>query len=298
MFGLVRRYGTGIVRDTAMERYLRDPVKMIVVPVTSEKVFIYHKHTKDFLNDDSTIIRFEMWLTKKAESVWSKLNASPKSYNKKIVSWVNKLLMSTPWTENSLKTIPGENYLLKRVSKKHNGGSELEETELTLKEYLSSKVPLQTKPLNVYFPGQIVSKNAVISELRTLSEQGLRYHRKQALLCLLGLPLTVPIILVPIIPNVPGFYLTYRAYCNLKAYMGARHLKSILETQTPKLYFEDLESYNRIWNAEGYTASQKETLLLNETTLPRIVDLLDISEIQLDLQKVVKQETAHLHQKR
>ncbi|QLL32378.1 hypothetical protein HG536_0C05470 [Torulaspora globosa] len=290
----VRRYGGGVVRDAAFEQYLRDPVKMIVIPVTTERVFIYHKHTKDFLNEHSSLIRLEIWLTRKAGNIWSKLTASPKSYNKKIVAGVNRLLMNIPWTENSLKTIPGDNYLLKRVSKKEGPDGEEGETKLTLKEYLSSKVPLRTKPLNVYYPGKIIAESAVTAELRTLCEQGLQYHRKQALLCLLGLPLTIPIILIPIIPNVPGFYLTYRAYCNLKAYLGAKHLKRIMDTHTPELRFKDLEAYDKIWTGASNCTTQKERLLLNEQNLPELLELLEIPEMKFDLHKAVQQETARL----
>ncbi|QLQ79899.1 hypothetical protein HG537_0C05470 [Torulaspora globosa] len=296
--GFVRRYSGGFARDAVFEQYLRDPVKMIVIPVTTERVFIYHKHTKDFLNEHSWLIRLETWLTGKAGNVWSKLNASPKSYNKKIVSGVNRLLMNIPWTENSLKTIPGDNYLLKRVSKKDGPCGEEAETKLTLKEYLSSKVPLRTKPVNVYYPGKIITESAVIAELRTLCEQGLQYHRKQALLCLLGIPLTIPIILIPIIPNVPGFYLTYRAYCNLKAYLGAKHLKRIMDTHTPELKFQDFDAYDKIWSGETNYATQKEKLLLNDENLPKILELLEIPEIKFDLHKVVQQETARLHDER
>lgn len=289
------------MRDAALDQFLKDPVKMIVIPVTTKKVFIYHKHTADFLNEHSRLIRLETWLTRKAGTIWDKLNASPKSYNKKIVAGINGLLMNTPWTESSLKTIPGDNYLLKRVSKKDGPEDGQEETKLTLKEYLSSKVPLQTKPLNVYYPGKIVSEGSVTTELRALCEKGLHYHRKQALLCLLGIPLTFPVILVPIIPNVPGFYLTYRAYCNLKAYLGAKHLKKIIETQTPRLAFQDLEAYDKIWHrgasrdaTASCDATQQETLLLNEQNLAPILSLLEIPEMRLDLEKVVKQERARL----
>lgn len=283
--GCFRCYATKIPSVT-VQQFLRDPVKIIVIPVTNKKVFIYHKHTADLLNEDSSVIRLERWVTKKAADIWGKLNSSPKSYNKKIVSWVNKLLMNTPWTENSLKTIPGENYLLKRVSKKDEPN---DETKLSLTEYLSSNIPLEPKPLNVYLPGSILSEEEVKLQFEKEYRTGMQYHKKQMLLCLLGLPLTLPVILVPIIPNVPGFYLTYRAYCNYKAYAGAQHLKTIMEKQSPKLEFRDIEEYDKIFNTQ-------ETLLLNDKTLPKIIELLEIPEMKIDLEKVVIQEKARIEE--
>lgn len=295
----VRHYSNGIA-TVPLKDYLTDPVKMIVIPVTTKKAFIYHKHTRDILNDNSRLIKLERWITRKAENIWEKLNTSPKSYNKKIVSWVNMLLMNTPWTENSLKTIPGENYILKRVSKKDKGGNE-EESKLTLKEYLSSDVPLQSRPLNVYFPGKLLSKHTVVSELQSLYKNGIDYHKKHTILCLLGIPLTIPVILVPIIPNVPGFYLTYRAYCNFKAFLGAKHLRNIMENHIPTLQFKDVEGYDEIIsngekNATGkdQEKDQTEKLILNNENLPRILDLLEIREIRMDLEKVINQEQGRL----
>lgn len=282
--GFVRSYATKVPSAT-LHQFLQDPVKIIVIPVTNKKVFIYHKHTADVLNENSSVIRLERWVTKKAGDIWSKLNVSPRSYNKKIVSWVNKLLINTPWSENSLKTIPGENYLLKRVSKKDQPD---QESKLSVKEYLSSKIPLEPKPLNVYFPGSIFTEEAVRSQFQAAYRSGIQYHKKQMLLCLLGLPLTLPVILVPIIPNVPGFYLTYRAYCNFKAYAGAKHLQTIIEKQSPKLEFRDIEAYDKIFT------TTHETLLLNQETLPKIIDLLQIPEMKIDLEKVIIQEEARL----
>lgn len=282
--GSVRSYATRTPSVT-LEYFLKDPVKIIVIPVTGKKLFIYHKHTADLLNENSSVIKLERWVNNKAGDVWGKLLASPKSYNKKIVSWVNKLLMNTPWTENSLKTIPGENYLLKRVSKKDEPNNE---TKLSLKEYLSSKIPLEPKPLNVYIPGSVITEEAVLSQLRSAYRDGIKYHKKQMLLCLLAIPLTIPVILVPLIPNVPGFYFTYRAYCNYKAYSGARHLRNIMEKHSPTLEFKDIEAYDEILRG------QSETILLNEQNLPQITGLLQIPEVRIDLEKAITQEKALL----
>ena len=69
--GCIRCYATKIPSVT-VQQFLRDPVKIIVIPVTNNKVFIYHKHTADLLNEDSSVIRLERWVTKKAADIWGK----------------------------------------------------------------------------------------------------------------------------------------------------------------------------------------------------------------------------------
>jgi hypothetical protein len=39
------------------------------------------------------------------------------------------------------------------------------------------------------------------------------------------MPIVVPFALVPVIPNLPFFYLAYRAFCHWKALLGAKHLE-------------------------------------------------------------------------
>ena len=46
------------------------------------------------------------------------------------------------------------------------------------------------------------------------------------------IPISLPFALVPIVPNVPGFYIAYRLYCNVKALLGVKHLDYLLEDCT------------------------------------------------------------------
>ena len=43
------------------------------------------------------------------------------------------------------------------------------------------------------------------------------------------LPFTAPFALIPIIPNIPGFYVSYRVWSNWKAEKGARILDNLVE---------------------------------------------------------------------
>ena len=188
---------------------------MIVIPITNKQSFVYFKYSNELLNADSAFVRYESKISRKAAKIWQSMQDSPRSINKKIVSMVNKLMDQNPWTENALQTIPSESYILKQVE---NGSR-----KVTLAEYMKSKVDdsmaaMKPKPICVYYPGSVLDDETIIEQFKRITEEGKIYHKKYASLSLLGIPFTLPLVLIPVIPNVPGFYLAYRAYCNFKAY--------------------------------------------------------------------------------
>ena len=83
-------------------------------------------------------------------------------------------------------------------------------------------------PRSVYSPTKIIEKSKLLSPFNELSRWGLQYHLKEIYKCLILLPLMIPLALIPIFPNISGFYLAYRIYCNMKTYLGARRLQQIL----------------------------------------------------------------------
>ncbi|CAI4313214.1 BDH_1b_G0007140.mRNA.1.CDS.1 [Saccharomyces cerevisiae] len=295
LFYGMRAYSTKLEK-ASLQKYLHDPVKVTVIPITDKESFIYYKHTDNLFNSQSRILKAEKWIVEKAAKLWRKLKKSPKSYNKKIVSMVQSLLNSTPWSENSLLTIPSESYILKRIKGEKD---KTQEIRLTLKDYTVKAEQVDTQPLHVYYPPGISSPDECLRQMKKLYQEGLIYHKKWTLYCLLGLPLTIPLILIPLIPNVPGFYLSYRAYVNIKAYLGAKHLKSLLESSKQNLEFRELLGYTEVYKrgtSSRTQGNQKESkgapeLLLNKKTLPLILDFLEVHELESDLNKVILQES-------
>lgn len=85
------------------------------------------------------------------------------------------------------------------------------------------------EPISVYYPNSIISAEQTYAAMRALALDGRSIHLKNMLFCLLFVPLTLPVALLPVIPNIPGFYLMYRAWCNFRALEGARHLSYLTE---------------------------------------------------------------------
>ncbi|AET41344.1 Mrx19p Ecym_8048 [Eremothecium cymbalariae DBVPG len=290
-----------------IQEYLLDPLKIVVIPVTTRKSFFYFKHTEDYLNTGNRFIRYERKVADKASATWRKMEESRNMITVRIVGWINLLLAQISWMERSLASFPSESNLLKCArsttgSKKHvrivSVGHAVENTER--EKQLENCTP---SPVHVYYPSSAMSKDSLVIQLTQFWKEGQSYHLKYLFYCLLALPLTIPIALVPLLPNVPGFYLLYRAYCNYKAYVGAKHLESLATSNSRPLAFIDLKEYSDIMSAvaqpkhtkgKAAAAAASERMVLNEPLLHRVLDNLELHELRRDLAKAIAQENRRL----
>ena len=265
-------------KGSILERYLNDPLKLVIIPINKHKLFVYCKHHDSLQNKKSRIQTTEKWVVNKFTSLWLKLVNSPKSYNQKIVKWVNQTIDRIPWPEASLLTIPGESYILKRLL--HDEGQDILQhspsRHVTTKEYKNLKPKPRIQPINLYFPlTDSWKSDSILKELRTFSEMGITNYKKRTMVYLSLIPFTLPIGLLPIVPNIPGFYLAYRSYCSYKAYIGAKHLKSLLDHGTGfngdnKINLSELPDFTNLINNETY---------LTEKRVDALVQLLDIKAV-------------------
>lgn len=268
-----------------LQLYKNEPVKLIAIPITKNKTYIYFKHLDHFTNKRSKLIQLEQKVVVKCSALWEKMKKSPQRINIKTVTFINKYMNHIPWQEDSLRSIPGEHYIMKRVKvgKSYELGTGQIVKMITAKQYKKANPLPEVIPIAVYYPAHIIEKSRLLSQLNELSRWGLKYHLKEIYKCLILLPLTIPLALIPIVPNIPGFYLTYRVYCNMKAYLGAKHLQQILKDDL--LDFKDLKEFNEIF---------PDSPDLSETKIDQIIRLLDVGEISSHLKKSLLQESGTL----
>lgn len=260
--------------EASLSTYLNDPVKFVVIPLNRNNNFLYFKHSDELANKSSRLIRLENWGIRKTTQLWDKINNSPRKLNKKIVSYVRPYLITVPWQELSLLTIPGENHILKRVEAMEK------ELKLTKKQYLDYFPKPAIKPISIYYPQDNNNLDIIHTQLTQFYRDALSYHKKKLLQCLLGIPLTLPLALVPIIPNVPGFYLAYRAYCNFKAYIGARHLE--------KMFNDNIIEYRSL---SQYSVEIPDNKTLTTDQLKNIVKKLQIPDAGPSIETAINQLT-------
>jgi len=74
-----------------------------------------------------------------------------------------------------------------------------------------------------------LSPSEVLSELRGYTEHRILKHRKGFYFWMLIAPLTVPFIIIPIIPNLPFFFCAWRSWSHYRAYRSSQYLQSLLD---------------------------------------------------------------------
>lgn len=176
----------------------------------------------------------------------------------------------------------------------------------------------QLKPIPLYHP-QFQSPSTIREELQEFRDHGLEHEKKWAIICAIGIPITLPFALVPVVPNVPGFYVAYRLYCHIKALYGIRNLdyllehangqdyseKSVATLDTAHLNFKPLKVVDDIYkkNAPSEVLQRlskdydgdDEAMVITKDVIEELTAKLDMDNyVKDELMKALHQETKRL----
>ncbi|KAI5296374.1 hypothetical protein KEM52_003363 [Ascosphaera acerosa] len=104
------------------------------------------------------------------------------------------------------------------------------------KQHAQAQAQAQAKqgPVSLLYPGNVVRRGDVLPTLYRMATERQALHRRRVWGSLAASPLTAPIGLVPLVPNIPFFYLIYRAWSHWRALNGSKHLQFLLEQQLLK----------------------------------------------------------------
>lgn len=78
------------------------------------------------------------------------------------------------------------------------------------------------------YPPSLLQPNPLLKNLKNLTDHRTPHHYRRFWYCVVGMPITIPFALVPVIPNLPFFYLVYRAYSHWKAYKSSQYLSNLI----------------------------------------------------------------------
>ncbi|RAL64312.1 hypothetical protein DID88_002203 [Monilinia fructigena] len=126
------------------------------------------------------------------------------------------------------------------------------------------------------------------------------------------MPIVAPFALVPVIPNLPFFYLCFRAYSHWKALAGSKHIEFLLKENLvaikPSKILDELYLRNKVplpnLKDLAHTTTSNSNILDDETMLLHISDgqeiasALNIPELQMELDRAVWQVENDLEAKR
>jgi len=139
-------------------------------------------------------------ITTKAADTWSNFEKAPSGWKKQLTTYGNMVLKRIPYEEWGLKSIPALGVKRRKEIEAVSGTGRVGEGE---KEF---------KKVEVWFPGQYLKESRVLDTLKQLATERQGLHKKRMIWSLVTAPLTAPLALIPVVPNIPFFYLMFRGW--------------------------------------------------------------------------------------
>jgi hypothetical protein len=173
-------------------------MRLFLLPISTRRTLIYCERTKQKLAPGQKPSYLER-ATTKANETWVSFEKAESGWKKQLTTYGNKVLRRIPYEEWGLKTLP------------------------PLSQKIRDKQPKE--PVEVVFPGLFLKEQNVPEVLRVLATERQALHKKRMIWSLIGAPLTLPFAAIPIIPNIPGFYLLFRGYSHWRG----KHYNHLLE---------------------------------------------------------------------
>ncbi|KAJ5588490.1 hypothetical protein N7537_011168 [Penicillium hordei] len=253
-------------------------MRLFLIPISTKRALIYARPlNKDLAKELSILDR----VTTKAAETWAKWEEADKGWKMHLVRWGNRVQQRIPYEEWALKSIPSLKTQL-RVNGDHG----------------------KTK-VDVLFPGNAVRLERIQQVVRTIATERQEIHRNRMMWSLIAAPITAPFGLIPVVPNIPFFYLAYRGWSHWRALNGSRHLEFLVEKSllnpisSPEL--EQLYAKRASQKIEGSTTEtsysevaedieqSEDRVLLKMSDARKLATILDAPELALEAERAIIQ---------
>ncbi|KAI0008593.1 mitochondrial K+-H+ exchange-related-domain-containing protein [Xylariaceae sp. FL0662B] len=261
-------------------------MRLFLLPISTRRTLLYCQKLQSLPTEKQTLLDKT---TIRAAKLWASWEKAQNGWKKKVVNYGNYALRRIPYEEWGLKSVPP-------LSTRRR------EEEILGKD-----------KNQLIFPETIIPTTRAMSILQTLGTERELHHKSRLLWCFIGMPISAPIALVPLVPNLPFFYLAYRAWSNWRALAGGKHLQFICSNNLLTLSPSPL--LNSIYpallpsslplkeptvdpeKANSSTASnpipKEEVMLLTQEKGRQLVEALDVPELEVELERAIWQvETA------
>ncbi|PYH64143.1 mitochondrial K+-H+ exchange-related family protein [Aspergillus vadensis CBS 113365] len=253
-------------------------MRLFVIPISTRQALIYARPLRRGPSQKPSI---HDRVIQKAAETWAKWEEADKGWKMHLVSWGNRVQQRIPYQEWGLKSIPSL-AAVRRLDESYG-----------------------TKKVDVLFPGNAIRPEKLQKMLQAIATERQDLHRRRMWLSLLATPLTAPVGLIPLVPNVPFFYLVYRAWSHGRALNGSKHLEFLLEKNllNPISYpgLEELYA-KRVSYALENTGVNKpiaemvedveksdDRLLLRMTDAKKLASILEAPDLALEAERAIIQ---------
>ncbi|KAI1156778.1 mitochondrial K+-H+ exchange-related-domain-containing protein [Nemania diffusa] len=265
-------------------------MRLFLLPISTRRTLLYCQKLQTLPSAKQPIIDK---VTLKAAKLWAGWEQKESGWQKAVVKYGNSALGRIPYEEWGLKSVP------------------------TLSARRRQEEILGKEKHHLIFPQSVISAERAPQILQTLATERETLHRSRMIWCFVGMPITAPFALVPIVPNLPFFYLAYRAWSHYRALAGGKHLQwllsnnfftvwpsEIMDTIYPRHLpssnppGQESDHSNSNANSEdshqsGESPIAQETLLLTQDSGRKLARALDIPGLEVELERAIWQvETA------
>ncbi|KAJ5158299.1 uncharacterized protein N7500_007950 [Penicillium coprophilum] len=250
-------------------------MRLFLVPISTKRVLIYARPlNKDLAKELSILDR----LTTKAAETWAKWEEANKGWKMHLVRWGNRVQQRIPYEEWALKSIPSF-----KTQQRING------------DHGKTKI-------DVLFPGNAVRLDRIQDVLRKIATERQELHRKKMIWSLIAAPITAPLGLIPVVPNIPFFYLAYRGWSHWRALNGSKHLELLVEKNILNpISLPELEQLYAKRASEGIPADtsysevadnieqSEDRVLLKMSDAKKLATILEAPELALEAERAIIQ---------
>ncbi|GAA5997600.1 Mrx19p [Rhodotorula paludigena] len=267
-------------------RLLALPLSRSVNPSTPPPPFLLHAVRQSLVSPtaDDSQPKTRQYLNRaigKAADLWAGLGKADGGWKRKTYDLGERMMDRIEYEEWALKAIDpalAPKLLSSRSSssdlpsKPAQGGQPEKEVEL------------------LYPPSLLQDEQALVAALKEQLDHREPHHRSAMWRCLLLSPLTWPFAIIPIVPNLPLFYVLWRAWSHFRAWKASQYLSSLIGSPSLRLLpSKELD--------EIYSAASSSDLLLSLDRVPRLVKRFGMdTEEQKELERAVGQSEARLKQ--
>jgi hypothetical protein len=259
-------------------------MRLFLLPISTRRSLIYCQRATQKATTDLTYVERA---TKKAADTWAAWEGAEKGWKKMLTKYGNQGLQRIPYEEWGLKSFPP----LSQTAQADD-----------------MAMMADGEKFEVHYPRNIIKQEEVPLILARLAKERKQLHWTRFMGCLIGMPFMAPFALVPVIPNIPFFYLAFRCWSHWRALKGSDHLDFMLDhrilrfVSTPKIesiyktVAPNLQnSYHFVTRNQVLDGEDpREELLLTTDSHSMVSKTLHVPELSGEIERAVKQVTTSM----
>lgn len=182
-------------------------MRLFLLPVSTRRMLIYCEPVSSHAPKEQQ--KYMDRIVNKANTTWTEWEKSDTKWKLKTTEYGNKLFRRIAFEEWGLKSMP------------------------PLRSSKDKGIPPADKTFQLRFPPAYMNLTGegVLACVKRLATERQSLHRSRMWGSIAAMPVTIPFGLIPIVPNLPFFYLLFRTYSHWKALRGSQHLVHLLEKQ-------------------------------------------------------------------